>query len=582
MAIEKIIEIKVKGSAAQKDLDELNATLEEQRSILIELERELLQIQELREKTSKTNLAAQKKLADQEAHLKSAIKDQKLSLRELNAERRISTNESKLLNEQQLESSKIIQGLDKITGGYATKVKKLYEGFVESAKGVKLFIQGLSGLQKALIATGVGALVVALGVVLAYWDDIKSAVSGVSSETSKNLEKQTQLTEQTKRQYENSKLQDNILKQQGMSEEQILKYKKQQSEEYAKQLEAELLVTQQVQAQKAARAAMLAFSTQGISGLVGLGFDSEAAEKEIQAIKEAIAALRNEYAGIQLSEEQLAKKADETRRNNALKRIQDSEQLRADILESEREGEQIANDIFLQASQDFFAKKIEQDQINFGVYRDMEDEMFDLDYQAQIDQNNRKIEEELAYNEAVAAIRMANADNIQATFSLLGQLAGKNKTLQAAALIGENAAGIAKTIIQTQASNAATIAQGNALSFVTGGASVGIAAKLVAANKISAGISIASSIAATAKGLAALKASGSASAGSSTVSGGGSASTPITPTPPSFNVVGASGTSQLADVIAKQTDKPMRAYVVASDVSTAQSLERNIVKGASL
>lgn len=53
-------------------------------------------------------------------------------------------------------------------------------------------------------------------------------------------------------------------------------------------------------------------------------------------------------------------------------------------------------------------------------------------------------------------------------------------------------------------------------------------------------------------------------------------------TPPSFNVVGASGTSQLADVIAGATSKPMRAYVVASDVSTAQSLERNIVKGASL
>ena len=60
------------------------------------------------------------------------------------------------------------------------------------------------------------------------------------------------------------------------------------------------------------------------------------------------------------------------------------------------------------------------------------------------------------------------------------------------------------------------------------------------------------------------------------------ASAPSVPTPPSFNVVGASQTSQLADVIAGASTKPMRAYVVASDVSTAQSLERNIVKGASL
>ena len=66
------------------------------------------------------------------------------------------------------------------------------------------------------------------------------------------------------------------------------------------------------------------------------------------------------------------------------------------------------------------------------------------------------------------------------------------------------------------------------------------------------------------------------------VSNVGSVATPSIPTPPSFNVVGSSGASQLADVIAGQNSKPMRAYVVASDVSTAQSLERNIVKGASL
>lgn len=54
------------------------------------------------------------------------------------------------------------------------------------------------------------------------------------------------------------------------------------------------------------------------------------------------------------------------------------------------------------------------------------------------------------------------------------------------------------------------------------------------------------------------------------------------PTPPSFNVVGQSSANQIADVISGQNSKPIRAYVVASDVSTAQSLERNIVKGASL
>ena len=63
--------------------------------------------------------------------------------------------------------------------------------------------------------------------------------------------------------------------------------------------------------------------------------------------------------------------------------------------------------------------------------------------------------------------------------------------------------------------------------------------------------------------------------------GGASVSVP-TPQAPQFNVVGASGTNQLAETIAGKTNEPMKAYVVASDVTTAQSLERNIVSSASI
>jgi DNA repair exonuclease SbcCD ATPase subunit len=51
---------------------------------------------------------------------------------------------------------------------------------------------------------------------------------------------------------------------------------------------------------------------------------------------------------------------------------------------------------------------------------------------------------------------------------------------------------------------------------------------------------------------------------------------------PSFNVVGAGVTNQLADVIAGQAGQPTRAYVVSNDVSTAQELDRNIIEGASI
>ena len=66
-------------------------------------------------------------------------------------------------------------------------------------------------------------------------------------------------------------------------------------------------------------------------------------------------------------------------------------------------------------------------------------------------------------------------------------------------------------------------------------------------------------------------------------SSGGGASSPATGSqPPSFNIVGASETNQLADAIGGQAQEPVQAYVVSNDVTTAQSLQNNIVEGATI
>ena len=65
--------------------------------------------------------------------------------------------------------------------------------------------------------------------------------------------------------------------------------------------------------------------------------------------------------------------------------------------------------------------------------------------------------------------------------------------------------------------------------------------------------------------------------------GGGSTSAPSAPSlPPAFNVVGASDTNQLADAIGGQSQEPVKAYVVSGDVTSAQSMDRNIIDGASI
>lgn len=51
---------------------------------------------------------------------------------------------------------------------------------------------------------------------------------------------------------------------------------------------------------------------------------------------------------------------------------------------------------------------------------------------------------------------------------------------------------------------------------------------------------------------------------------------------PQFNVIGATGQNQLAAAIAAAQQQPVRAYVVSNEVTTAQSLDRNIVSEASL
>jgi len=99
----------------------------------------------------------------------------------------------------------------------------------------------------------------------------------------------------------------------------------------------------------------------------------------------------------------------------------------------------------------------------------------------------------------------------------------------------------------------------------------------IAAYAVSIGGVIASIVSARKKAKAQIA---SISGASEAVGGGGGSAPGIQA--PSFNVVGSTQTSQLAQTISQAEDKPLRAYVVASDVSTAQELERSTIEGASI
>jgi len=112
----------------------------------------------------------------------------------------------------------------------------------------------LQGIKSGIAATGIGLFLVALGTIVAYWDDIKDAVSGISDEQ-ENLNKQTDSNVKAqKAKYDAMNGQDNILKLQGKTEKQIAELKLKQVDAVIKATEAQLV--QQENSKKAEVAAI--------------------------------------------------------------------------------------------------------------------------------------------------------------------------------------------------------------------------------------------------------------------------------------------------------------------------------------
>ena len=174
---------------------------------------------------------------------------------------------------------------------------------------------------------------------------------------------------------------------------------------------------------------------------------------------------------------------------------------------------------------------------------------------------DKAIKAEKAVADAKKAIRDANMANIEAGIGVAKELAGENKEIQAALLIAENAAGIAKILINTAAANAKAVAT----SPITAGM------PWVAINSVSAGLGIASSIAATAKGLSALGESGGGGGGASAATPSASAQTPA----PQM----MSGAFEMTGVVEPE---PLRAFVVTDEMTSSQNQLANIRRRATI
>lgn len=156
---------------------------------------------------------------------------------------------------------------------------------------------------------------------------------------------------------------------------------------------------------------------------------------------------------------------------------------------------------------------------------------------------------------------------------LLQQLSDGNKTVAIAGVVVEKAGAIAKIIANK------SIADSAALPLLTNPLTAPLGTALLTTNKVTAITGVAATTASAIQAIKEIKNPESAATSAST-------SVANTPTPviqaPAFNVVGATQTSQLAQTIAEAEEKPIRAYVVESEITTAQQLARSRTFAASI
>jgi hypothetical protein len=469
--------------------------------------------------------------------------------------------------------------------GAVIRSTTLFQKALSAATAIQTFVTNgatlsAKALRGALIATGVGALVIGIGLLIANFDKVKKVVLNLVPQLAMVgdvvMSIVNAVTDFVGATSEAERANDRLMKSAKNSIALNKKYLAEhgsQLDEFTKQkIAAKDKYNEAIQEENADRVALAKELNRELANIDKARQDEsdKKAKEEQDKIdaknKEARDKRKEERDRLKKEAQDIAnnaKKANEEISKTDLERLTEKYEKELAILKKQKVSTLDLEIKFLNDKNDLALK---QQEINYKIDEENARIKKEAD-DKKIEEDKKAKEEEIAREQAVAdaklSIQNAQLDNVSAGIGLLKTVFEKNKAIQKGLLIAENAAGIAKIIINTMAANAKALALGPVLAPPT-----------ILANNITAGISVASSIAATAKGLSALGGGGS-TGGGSLPSGGGQA-----PAPPQFNIVGQSGTNQLAQTIAGQQNKPIEAFVVSSAVTTSQALDRNRVKTA--
>lgn len=479
-----------------------------------------------------------------------------------------------------IQSSSIATKANTAATGAAAMIQNLFTGSVTTTSA------GFKALKLAIAATGIGLLVVGIGLLVANFDKVKKVVLnlvpglaevgdmvmsivnavtdfiGVTSEADRQADK---LKENAKNR---SKEIDRILKEDGSRYSESAKKKmaieKQLQDDIAEGLyneqklrkEAAFAIAQ-IDKENADNAAKKRKEEQDKIDKENQDRNEKAKEKLKQKAKEEADELQS------IKDEQLAKDMqsakdavailDELKKNEetpAQKEQREYEEKKAILEANNLSTEELTRQHFIKIAeiedeerQKTADAKKESDDKKIAKQKETDDFLLELENQKE---NSKK---EIA----------------EKAIGFLNVIAGKNKVIQKAAIIADGVISVARSIKNTMMGNAGALAQ----SILQLGPIAGppAATPAIALNTVAGTLSVATTVAQTAKALQAVGGGGGVSGGSVPSVGGGSASAPPTV---AFN---NTAENQIGQSVAKtQAEQPPLQVIVAeSDITNAQN-----------
>tara|TARA_R110000796_G_scaffold26851_2_gene74166 strand:- start:262 stop:2130 length:1869 start_codon:yes stop_codon:yes gene_type:complete len=489
-------------------------------------------------------------------------------------------------------------GLKDLSEGY----KQISDSTVLATAKAKIF----GKVTKAqLIATGIGAFVVALGLIIAYWDDITAAISGSNNELEYQNDLLASQISEGDIQLELLKLELQATQLRGESDAAIVVHIKNQlllqqaqNEQLIRnlelQVEAEMSQARQVSTWEILKIA----AAKSVMGLEGFADQYKKAinpnsEKALE-LQEKLTEARRKGGQIDVQLATLENQAEQKRVKRVGDRKKDEEERtarRKEELANEQAAQQQYFDILEEIYQGGIATQADQREEELYQLEEYYNEliMLALLYGEEItplieaqkikeaelrdkyaaedkDVRTRAKDDQLAIATAqkVGELEIANAKFglLMQLGGLIDQIGGQNKDAAIAAVIVQQAASIGQIVASTGIANAKAAAA-SPLTF---------GQPWVTINTISAGLSIAASVASAAKAISQIRSAGKSSspAGSSGVvsgaragSGGGGGGAAVSP----FETFSPDGISAEDTAAA---NPPIRAFVIAEDVTSTQ------------